>query len=323
MENLGSIVITSLVTLLVTIIGGVIVDFVKKIKPKLTYSVKESIPIDLDGKKIGANIIEVKNPSSKTVKDLVLKISSKGTSIKNSGVNTTQGLEYEVIENLGVLEIKIPFLKHQDYVSVTTILEAEKYVPQKPEVTVRSPDIFKLIKLNRGAEDKSTSSTALVFPAVIAAMGVAITLSSLTRLDIPFLFENKKTVEQAASFGARHDQATNLVLASTLANLPELSEKYVIGGAVYYYNQGPYVYSLARNSSSKEDINRYSDFLIETIKISPYISPRSKSSIYFFLGKIAVLSGDKTESEDWMLKSKNESFEEFTFLSTHFDMVND
>lgn len=323
MENLGSIAITSIVTLLVTILGGVIVDFVRKIKPKLTYSVKESIPIDLDGKKIGANIIEVKNPSSKTVKDLVLKISSKGIDIKNSGVKTTEGLEFEVVESTGILEIKIPFLKYKDYVSVTSILEDDKYVPKKPEVTVRSPDAFKLINLNGKDEDKSSGSVDLFFPAVIAAMGVAVTLSSVTRLDIPFLFDDKKPVEIPVSYGARDDQATNLVLASVLSNLPELSEKYVMGGSVYYYNQGPYIYSLARKASSKEDVSRLSDFLVKTIEISPRMSSRSKASIYFFLGKLSTLNGSKVEADKWASKSEKENMEEYQFLSGLFSEKND
>ena len=318
MDSLGSIVITSAITLLVTIVGGVIVDFVRKIKPKITYSVKESIPIELNGKKIGANIIEVRNPSSKTVKNLVLKISAKEIDIKNSGVKTTQGLEFDVIDGTGVIEIKIPFLKYQDYVSVTSILEGDNFVPKKPEVTVRSPDAFKLIELNGRAEDKSTSSMEVLFPAVLAAMTVAVTLSSVTRLGIPFLFEDNKAIEKTISHGARDEQSTNLVIASVLSDLPELSERYIMGGTMYYYNQGPYIYSLAQKASSKEEINKYSRFLEKTIEISPVIAPKSKASIYFFLGKIAKLKGSEAEYKKWASKSEKEDTEEYQFLSVLF-----
>ena len=155
MENVGTIAITAVVTLVVTIVAGIALEFFKKIKPKLKYSVKESIPIDLDDKKIGANVVELSNPSSKAVKDIVLKIRARGVDIRNGGVKTTTGLDYEVAELDGVLEIKIPFLKYKDSLSITTILEDRFSIPNKPEITIRSPDNFKTIEESGSSDSRN------------------------------------------------------------------------------------------------------------------------------------------------------------------------
>ena len=193
MENIGTI---ALITLLVTVLAGLAVEFIKRIKPKIKYSIKESIPIILDEKKVGANVIEISNPSSKSVKDIVLKIKAIGVDIRNGGVKTTTGLDYDVIENEDSLEIKIPFLKFKDYLSITTILEDRYRIPSKPDVTVRSPDNFTLTEESGGYDKKFSFIKDFAFaPAIVASTVVAATLF----LDIS---------------NVRTEQGTNLALAA-------------------------------------------------------------------------------------------------------------
>ena len=145
MGNLSTILTTSVATLLITVLAGLIIEYIMRRKPKLLFMIKNSIPLKLDDKYIGANVVNIENPSSKTVKDIVIKLKTTTGEIRNGGVQTTKGLDYEIEEKGDSLELSIPFLKLKDSISITTILEGKYGIPEKPEMTVRSPDAFALV----------------------------------------------------------------------------------------------------------------------------------------------------------------------------------
>ncbi|MDO8991958.1 MAG: hypothetical protein U1D41_11215 [Nitrosomonas sp.] len=310
MENISSIAIPAIVTLIVTMFAGLAIEYFKHIKPKLRYSVKESVPIELDDKKIGANIIYITNPSSKSVKDIVLKIRSKNIEIKNGGVKTTIGLDYEVVENQDSLEIKIPFLKFKDYLSITTILESKYYIPSKPEVTVRSPDNFKLIEDDEPSDRRVNLITVTyIVPAIVASIGVGIALA---------IHVGSLNVDKFDLGIARNGQGTNLTLAAALIGLPELAKHYVSNETINYYNQGPFVYSLAKATTDLDKVRQYGEFLEATLEISTRILPRSKATLQFFIGKIKLLENKKGESEVWLKKARDTQEEEYDILVEFF-----
>jgi len=300
MENFGTIAITAVVTLLVTIVAGLVVEYLKRAKPKLKYSIKESIPITLEGNNVGANFIEISNPSTKTVKDIVLKVKAADVEIKNGGVNTVKGLEYSINEGKSELEIVIPFLKFKDYLSITTILEGKYSIPRKPDITVRSPDNFKLIE-EGNSDDKKVNRLKEQF--IIPALAMMLGVFAIFSLGIG---------------SARNDQSANLSIAAALTGLPELSEKYISSDGIHYYNQGPYIYSLAVSTNDQSLINKYGDFLMQTVNVASNINSSSESAIYFFIGKIRLLQDKNKEAESWLEKSKDTDEDEFNFLDSHF-----
>lgn len=309
MDNIETIIVTALVTLVVTVLAGIAVEYFKKIKPKLIYSIKESIPIALNEKKIGANVIEVHNPSSKTVKDITVRIKSSGVDIKNSGVNSTTGLDYDIVEMGDSIEVKIPFLKFKDYVSITTIMEDRYHIPNKPEVTIRSPDQFKSI-----LESKQDTSIVKRFdfalvPATVAAIVVSISLST-----------NSDGISNLLS--ARVEQSTQLTIAATKVNLPDLVSRYSIGDNFTYYTQGPYIYTLAMNSPTKEEVKKYYHFLEIVIQNSTRINSSSKAVLEFFLGRISLILGNESDAKSWFASSMNTDETEYLYLKNIYGTSN-
>ena len=304
MENIGTIIVTLIITLVGAVLAGLAVEFFKKIKPKLKYSVKESIPIKLDEKQIGANVIEISNPSSKSVKDIVLKIRASGVDVINSGIKTTKGLDYEIDESEGSLQVKLPFLKSKDYLSITTILEGKYSIPSKPDVTIRSPDNFKLIEETEDSDRKKDFIIGFAIPpAIVAAIVVGFTLTVGVN---PF------------SIKVRTEQGANLALSAALVGLPSLAEQYVSNDKIHYYNQGPYVYSLAKGSNDIEKVKLYGDFLVKTIEVTGHMASRSKSALHFFIAKIRILQGEKKEADSWFAMSKEENEDEYLVLKDFF-----
>lgn len=306
--ELTTIGVTALVTLVVTVLGGMAVEYLKKIKPKIEYSVKEGVPIEIEGKSISASVVSVSNPSSKAVKDIVVKIRSPMTAIKNGGVKATEGLEYSTKEDGDTLNICIPFLKYRDYVSLTVISESKDTTLRKPEVSIRSPDQYKLVSLlENGARSTVLRRMASGFlPGLVAAVGVGFAL----------YFQGNPFTPSA-----RYEQSANLVLAASMAGLPLVAQHYTSTTGVTYYNQGPYIYSLAKASASQDEVRRLRLVLTEVLRISDRMSAKSEAAICFFAGKISAHLGEASEVERWYDRARRANESEFNFLNANFKEV--
>jgi len=297
--DISTIIITSVITLLVTVIAGLIVEYFKKIKPKLEYYITEAIPIEINGNKVGANAFYIENPSSRPVKDLIIKIKAANASIRNGGVKCTVGLEYNLKEEGDAVHISIPFLKFRDYLSFTSVVEG-RFIPKIPEVSIRSPDNYKLI--NAADISSNRFSMSRFVPAFVASLVVAISLG----------------FAGSSILGVRGEQGTNLELAASLVGLPELAKTYMSNSGIMYVNQGAYVYTLAKSTNSIEDRRKLKLFLIQVMKIADHMASESEAELCFFVGKISLLLVEDADAESWFKKSQEKSKSEFQFLQSIF-----
>lgn len=297
MTSFLTIGITSIATLFVTIVAGIAVERFKNRKAKIKYSVSESVPIDLGDRKIGANIIQIENISSKTINKVTIKIKASVSEIKNGGVASTEGMDYEIEERNGELLIVMPFLKSGDYFKFTAIIEDKCYIPTKPDVSIRTPDICELV---HEGKSKGTNA-ALKIQGVIAAIAVGAALF---------------VVEKALNL---RDQSANLILAASIVGLPDVAEKYISSTGIHYYNQAPYIYALAKKSNENKKIALYRDFLIKLLEVSDRIADDSKAAIEFFIAKIELILGNEEQGKAWLKKSKSTSEKEYNRLSQEFN----
>lgn len=305
MDSFLSIGITALATLLVTIIGGITLDRIKRIKPKIKYSIKGFVPIPVNDLKIGASVIKISNPSSTTVKELVIKIkSSLVDNIRNGGVSATPGLDYELEEHKNDIEIKVPFLKYNDYLSITAISEDRHMNPREPEISIRSPDTFKLLEEVDNPTKNSSSIDYLIGPAIVAG-GVVLIALMLFNANNP-----------------RNDQGATLAIAASIVGASDLATLYVSNEEVNYYNQAPIAYSLAKVAKDKNEIKRYGDFLEVTMKIKPRMNSASESALCFFTGKIRELEGKKNDANKWFERSQKLNKKEYAELNSFLSEIN-
>jgi hypothetical protein len=100
-----------------------------------------------------------------------------------------------------LLSILIPFLKPKDEVSITAITEGATDIPKYPEVSIRSPEVFKLVN-----QDNIKEAKPLLALAVIASTAAGIAL--LIGLSTAFPFS---------------EQSVTLTIAATSAGLPHLA----------------------------------------------------------------------------------------------------
>lgn len=140
-----SIIKTAIITIIITFISGLLLDYYKNLAPRILCNVGKGIPLEMNGKKIFAYIINVINVSNKTIHELTLNIQSSKSNLKVTDAKITRGLKFDSSIKDNILDVDIPFLSKNDKFSVTVYVENQYAVHNKPVIVIRSPENFKRI----------------------------------------------------------------------------------------------------------------------------------------------------------------------------------
>lgn len=276
-----TIFLTALLTLVVTVLAGVALDYIRHGRPKVTYSVKDAVPIDLgDGRCLGAYLVSLSNPSKRVVKDVTCHIKAPGSKLRNGGVTTSQGLQYSATDSDDrSVEISIPYLKRGDEFQITAIAEG-LFVPKTPDVAIRSPQDVDVVATSQGMSPRRTFLSSFWLPAIVGAIVASTTVA--LRSDAILDMRNPKDV---------------LTFAASMAGLPRLADLYATSADVNYYDQGDLAYAWAAASSDPAEIGKYRELIYVTLATAPPgMMSQSRANLYYSLGKIDLLLADKNSA---------------------------
>ncbi|URZ01645.1 hypothetical protein [Clostridium felsineum] len=136
-----NVIKTAIVTIMISIISGLLLDYVKNVAPRILLKKEKCVPLQMNGKKVYAYKVNVSNMSKKTVHDLTLNIQSKRSGLKIADARITNGLKFNSTIKENNVDISMPFISKGDKFSVTIYVEN----PSAPLIALRSPENFKEI----------------------------------------------------------------------------------------------------------------------------------------------------------------------------------
>jgi hypothetical protein len=91
-----------------------------------------------------------------------------------------------------------------------------------------------------------------------------------------------------------HDQKDTMTFAASLSGLPKLTEIYATSSKdLTYYSQGDLAFALAAASSDRAEIQKYRKLLSLTLQAPAFMADVSRANLYYSMGKIDLLLGDK------------------------------
>ena len=270
-----TIFLTALVTLVVTVLAGVALDYIRHGRPKVAYSVEDAVPIALEGKSLGAYLVSLSNPSKRVVRDVTCHIQAPPATLRNGGITTSQGLQYSVTEGDKRIELSIPYLRRGDELRATVIAEGY-YVPKTPDVAIRSPQDV-TITLEYAIRPRPLQIgffTAALVASVVASATVALRFTTVP-------FETQKDV---------------LTFAAATAGLPHLADLYATAADVAYYDQGDLAYAWAAASADPVEIEKYRRLLSVILESDSRMMSASRANLYYSRGKIDLLLADNNRA---------------------------
>lgn len=140
-----SVIKTAIITIVISIISGLLLEHFKNLAPRILCSIGNGVPMEINNKKVYAYIITVSNLSKKIIHELTLNIHSSQSNLKIADAKITKGLKFYSSIKDDILDIDIPFLSKGDKFSVTVYVENQYGLCNKPIIVMRSPENFKKV----------------------------------------------------------------------------------------------------------------------------------------------------------------------------------
>ncbi|KGN04655.1 hypothetical protein [Clostridium haemolyticum] len=138
-----SIIKTAIITIVISIISGLLLERVKNVAPRILCNIGKGVAMKINNKKVYAYSITVSNLSKKIIHDLTLNIQSSKSNLNIADAWITEGLKFHASIKEDSVIIDIPFLSKGDKFSVTVYVENKYGVCSKPNIVLRSPENFK------------------------------------------------------------------------------------------------------------------------------------------------------------------------------------
>lgn len=284
--NIILIIVSSLIA---PVLVGIILSYIKNIKPVIIYQSVDSIPLQSESrnKNKGVYLVEIMNISSKTIKSVSLFVQLEGTEVKIGGIKGSQGLQYSEDVKNSEVEIKIPFFKGNDELMVSIIAESPISLPNKPEIAIRSPQHFKLQLVRDYVRRKWFINYLL--PAIGAIMGI---------LFFNLFFQYSKIHEINPE-----ERKEVLIFAANVNGLYDLSNEFLNQKSVKYFDQGDIIYARAKLANNAQDIKKYSNFLKTILEYEKNMLKISRCVITYNIAKVELILNNKSEAREYLKKA--------------------
>ncbi|MBV4418919.1 hypothetical protein KM800_06160 [Clostridium tyrobutyricum] len=140
-----NIIKTAIITIVISFISGLLLDYYKNLAPRLLCNVGNGIPLKVNGEKFYAYIITIKNTSKKIIHQLNIDIQSSQDNLKARDAKITKGLKFDSSVKNTSLDVYIPFLSRGDKFSVTLYVKNQYTTHNQPVIAIRSPENFKKV----------------------------------------------------------------------------------------------------------------------------------------------------------------------------------
>lgn len=140
-----SIIETAVVTIVVTVISGLLLDHYKNLGPRIVCKLGKCTPLKLYNRTYYAYVLTVGNTSKKTIHRLTINIQSLQNRLNFTNAKITRGLKFDSSIKNNILDVSIPYLSKSDKFLVTIYSENKLNAESKPNIIIRSPENFKEI----------------------------------------------------------------------------------------------------------------------------------------------------------------------------------
>ncbi|MCI3935761.1 hypothetical protein MQX03_01015 [Chryseobacterium aahli] len=142
LKNLKTGFITALISIAVTVIGGIILYYIQNKKPKIQYSVEKILPFESQTEKLNIYHITIENTGNEIAEDVVCKINVNPASIKEYRVNSESPISIRDSILKQEIDLKTNSLNPEESYRVS-ILASSKYIfPDRPIVKLRGKGVL-------------------------------------------------------------------------------------------------------------------------------------------------------------------------------------
>ncbi|MGA2834203.1 MAG: hypothetical protein ABSE55_14130 [Terracidiphilus sp.] len=286
MEGFAGKVLLLILGAIVVEVTRQIVDYVKRITPRVEYSSLSGLPVDVDDKHFCSYRIKIKNPSKKKVEDVTFHIRASKSLIKTEVISKPEGLEYNLIDKDDGVDLTFPYLKHDEEVVLKAQVEGRYYYSDSLSISVTSPNDLEAKAIPYEVVQKSSiSRTLFVFIA-------GFIFASVLFFGWIWKINTQPSRNQTNSAVYAMDRRDIVISAASAVGLPHIAELYFTAPEPKYFEEGDIAYSFAAASNNPQEIMKYRKLISLTLGSEPTMLPESQASLFYSLGKLDLLASD-------------------------------
>lgn len=271
-----------------------IVEYVKRITPRVEYSSLSGIPVNAGDKNLCAFRIKITNPSKKKVENVTFHVRASQGALKMEVISKPDGLEYSLVDKDDGIDLTFPYLKHDDEVRLKAQVESKYYASDSLGISVSSPNDIEAKKVPyEQVKEISLFSSLFRMPFVFFSgfvfASIVFSVWAWRVSSQPEQTETKPSVYEM-------DRRDIVISAASVVGLPHIAELYFTAPDPKYFNEGDIAYSLAAASNKPDEIEKYHRLLSLTLGSAKGMAPESEANLYYSLGRLDLLIADDTSA---------------------------
>ena len=287
MESIAVKLLLLIVGAFIVEVARHIVEYIKRITPRVEYSSLSGLPVDVEDKHFCSYRIKIANPSKKKVENVTFHIRASKNLIKMWVISKPEGLEYNLVDKDGGIDLTFPYLKHGDVVELKAQVEGQYYYSDSLGISVSSPND---IETKAIPYEKAQNTSIFRVPLVFAFGFIFASL-----LFFAWIWMINTQPRQTATNSTIYEMNQRDVVISTASavGLPHIAELYFTAPDPKYFNEGDLAYSFSIASKNPDEIMKYRKLISLTLGSVPGMLPESQASLFYSLGKLDLLTSDE------------------------------
>lgn len=167
------IIITGLISLVVGVGSGLLINYFTEKKPKLIFDITTQETFPGEKNNIGIFALRIANDGKREIEQLLCSLKFPNGKISERKITGIPESTLEAINSTSDIEISVPFLNPGEQFSIQVLLSEVKQPLERPKIELRGKGI-----LGREAEAKNTSKNPYEFtlPLIISVIATLISI---------------------------------------------------------------------------------------------------------------------------------------------------
>lgn len=292
MDNLNwkQILVSGIVTVMVTIVAGMLLFYLQMREASLTYFVDDTAPFVGDSENLGIYQVTVRNDGKKEIENVIAEISLPGAIVKQKKVSPKLIVSSEqLVDN--VYTVNIQSLNPQETFVISLLASSNNLLPIRPDFTLRGKGVNgKEFESNEAPSPTEENFITIAIAIVAAFAGLLTTLAI-----------RQRTSAFGISFGG--EQREVFLYLCGVHKLYSEVEKYSIRQSrTSYWSESDRFAALALENLDTESEKR-KKVLIDLVEYAN-MAKSSKGIVYYNIARIAKAQENDQEAKEFLEKAK-------------------
>jgi len=285
---------TAIITILVTVIGGMALYYIQFRKPKLEYSYDKILPFEGSEENLNIYHISIRNSGNEVSKEVISHISIEPANIKSYQITSKTLISYTdtLIDNK--IELKIKSLNPEESTKISILGVSNSSFPNEPTIKLRADGVNG--EISNSDLKLDTNEPEMLF-----------SLLTLTAVSVSFFFlVFKRVVSNVIDKEGKHHDEQNEVLAYLcgIHGIDKQADRYLkLNRKTSYWSEMDRLTSLGINSKNKDVAEKFKFVLIDLLDYAK-MANTSKGIGYYNLARIEKYLGNEKNSEEYQDKAK-------------------